>query len=249
MRYAWQPDVDSRDHRLGPAVDIGLKWLQRWDLKSAEWVDSFAANSTAVRERIRQFYGRDAEVIHPPVDTEFYTPATDGAGGGEPYVLTVSRFIPYKRNDLAIEAAARAGLPVVVAGSGPLELELRATAQRVGADARFEISPSDERLRELYRGATVLVFPALEDLGLIPVEAQACGTPVIGLDEGGTRDTVVHGVTGLRVTEQDVDSFADAIQAIRDNPPDAAACREHAEKFSRPRFIQQVKEWVATRSG
>jgi glycosyltransferase involved in cell wall biosynthesis len=244
MRYAWQPDIDSRDHKLGPAVDIGLKWLQRWDRRSADWVDSFAANSTAVKERIQNFYGRDAEVIHPPVDTEFYTPSPDGSGDGEPYVLTVSRFIPYKRNDLAIEAATRAGLPVVIAGSGPLESELRATAARVGADARFEIQPSDERLRELYRGATVLVFPALEDLGLIPVEAQACGTPVVGLDEGGTRDTVLQGETGVRVARQDVDSFAEAITAIRDKRPDPAACREHAEKFSRPRFIARVKDWV-----
>jgi glycosyltransferase involved in cell wall biosynthesis len=245
MRYAWQPDIDSRDHKLGPAVDIGLKWLQRWDRRSADWVDSFAANSTAVRERIQNFYGRDAEVIHPPVDTEFYTPSPDGsAGEAQPYVLTVSRFIPYKRNDLAIEAAAKAGLPVVIAGSGPLEGELRATAERVGADARFEIQPSDERLRELYRGATVLVFPALEDLGLIPVEAQACGTPVVGLDEGGTRDTVLQGETGVRVAKQDVDSFAEAIQSIRDRRPDPGACREHAEKFSRARFIERAKSWV-----
>ena len=133
---------------------------------------------------------------------------------------------------------------MVVAGSGPLEQELRATAERVGAQARFEIQPSDERLRDLYRGATVLVFPALEDLGMIPVEAQACGTPVVGLDEGGTRDTVVHGVTGLRVERQDVDSFAEALQAIQAERPDPAACRDHAEKVSRLRFMERVRDWV-----
>jgi glycosyltransferase involved in cell wall biosynthesis len=243
MRYAWQPDIDSRSHALGPAVDLGLKWLRRWDRRSAAWVDSFAANSTAVRQRIRDFYDRDAELIHPPIDTDFFTPG-DLNAGGEPYVFAISRFIAYKRTDLAIEAAARAGLPIVVAGSGPLETELRATAERVGADARFEIQPSDERLRELYRGATTLVFPALEDLGMIPVEAQACGTPVVGLDEGGTRDTVVHGTTGLRVREQTVDAFAEAIQAIAATPPDPVACREHAESFSRPRFIERVKDWI-----
>jgi glycosyltransferase involved in cell wall biosynthesis len=245
MRYAWQPDIDSRRHALGPAVDIGLKWLRRWDRRSAAWVDSFAANSTAVQQRIRDFYDRDAEVIHPPVDTDFFTPA-DGNREGEPYAFAISRFIAYKRTDLAIEAAARAGLPIVVAGSGPLEAELRATAERVGANARFEIQPSDERLRELYRGASVLVFPALEDLGMIPVEAQACGTPVVGLDEGGTRDTVVHGATGLRVKEQTVDAFAEAIEAIVANPPEPAACRKHAESFSRPRFIERVRGWVVS---
>jgi glycosyltransferase involved in cell wall biosynthesis len=243
MRYAWQPEIDTRHQGLGPAVELGLRWLRRWDRRSADWVDSFAANSTAVRQRIRDFYDRDAEVIHPPVDTDFYTPA-DGDPDGEPYAFAISRFIPYKRTDLAIEASARAGLPIVVAGSGPLEGELRATAERVGADARFEIQPSDERLRELYRGASVLVFPALEDLGMIPVEAQACGTPVVGLDEGGTRDTVVHGTTGLRVKEQTVGAFAEAIEALAANPPDPAACREHAETFSRPRFIERVRDWI-----
>jgi len=243
MRYAWQPEIDRRSHPAGPLVDVGLKWLRRWDRRSADWVDSFAANSTAVRDRIRDFYDRDAEVIHPPVDTEFFTPDAD-APKGEPYVFAISRFIAYKRTDLAIEAATRAGLPIVVAGSGPLEDELRATAERVGADARFEIQPSDERLRELYRGAAVLVFPALEDLGMIPVEAQACGTPVVGLDEGGTRDTVVDGVTGIRVKEQTVDAFAEAIRAVVASPPDPAACRAHAETFSRAGFIQRVLEWV-----
>jgi glycosyltransferase involved in cell wall biosynthesis len=243
MRYAWQPDIDTRHHGLGPAVDLGLKWLRRWDRRSADWVDFFAANSTAVQQRIRDFYDREAEVIHPPVDTEFFTPP-EHAGAGEPYVFAISRFIAYKRTDLAIEAATRAGLPVVVAGSGPLEAELRATAERVGADARFEIQPSDERLRELYRGATVLVFPALEDLGMIPVEAQACGTPVVGLDEGGTRDTVVQGETGLRVQEQTVDAFTEAIQAVAANPPDPAACRAHAETFSREHFKERIREWV-----
>jgi glycosyltransferase involved in cell wall biosynthesis len=177
------------------------------------------------------------------VDTEFYTPG-EGERDDEPYAFAISRFIPYKRTDLAIEAAARARLPIVVAGSGPLEGELRATAERVGANARFEIQPSDERLRELYRGASVLVFPALEDLGMIPVEAQACGTPVVGLDEGGTRDTVIHGTTGLRVKEQTVEAFAEAIEAVVANPPDRAECRKHAESFSRSRFIERVQGWV-----
>jgi glycosyltransferase involved in cell wall biosynthesis len=243
MRYAWQPEIDSRNHPAGPLVDVGLRWLRHWDKRSADWVDSFAANSTAVRQRIRDFYDRDAEVIHPPIDTDFFTPR-EPQPDAEPYVFAISRFIAYKRTDLAIEAAARAGLPIVVAGSGPLEDELRATAARVGADARFEIQPSDERLRELYRGAAVLVFPALEDLGMIPVEAQACGTPVVGLDEGGTRDTVVPGKTGLRVKEQTVDAFAEAIQAIVADPPDPAECRRHAETFSRPRFIERVKDWI-----
>jgi glycosyltransferase involved in cell wall biosynthesis len=244
MRYAWQPEIDSRSHPAGPLVDVALGWLRRWDRRSADWVDSFAANSTAVRQRIRDFYDRDAEVIHPPVDTEFFTPGDGGSPSEKPYVFAISRFIPYKRTDLAIEAATRAGLPIVVAGSGPLEGDLRATAERVGADARFEIQPSDERLRELYRGAAALVFPALEDLGMIPVEAQACGTPVVGLDEGGTRDTVVQGRTGLRVKDQTADAFAEALEAVVAHPPDPAECRSHAETFSRPRFIERVKDWI-----
>ena len=131
-----------------------------------------------------------------------------------------------------------------MAGRGPEEQALRALAAELGADVEFEISPSDERLRELYRSSAALVFPANEDFGIIPVEAQACGAPVVALDIGGARDTVVQGETGLRVSHQDVRRFADAISDVVSSPPPERACRRNAERFSVERFIDELRSWV-----
>jgi glycosyltransferase involved in cell wall biosynthesis len=241
IRYAWQPAVDERTrHRRGMGLALGL--FRAWDRRTAGGVDSFAAISTAVRERIDRSYGRPAVVIHPPVDTEFFTVgAGDSARRG---VLAVSRFVPYKRLDVAISAAAAAGLPITIAGSGPDEARLRAVARETGADARFELSPSDERLRDLYRSSVALVFPADEDFGIVPVEAQACGTPVVALDEGGSRDTVVDGLTGYRVARQEPGLFAAALRTVATRQPDPDACRANAARFSRARFIAELREWV-----
>ena len=246
MRYVWDPnDRRSGVHRLaglGPRAA-----LRRWDRRSSRWVDSFAAISTAVADRIDRCYGVASRVIHPPVDTAFYSPkppgdAVDAAPAG-PFVLTCSRFIPYKRLDLAILAAERVGLPVVVAGQGPAEAALRALAARVRVPVTFELAASDERLRELYRTATAFAFPALEDFGIVAVEAQACGTPVVALAEGGTADTVVDGVTGALVDSQDVDSFAKGLErALEIESPQA--CVANAELFSLARFEARVRSWV-----
>ena len=246
MRYVWDPhDRRSGLHRLAGLGPRAL--LRRWDHRSSGWVNSFAAISTAVQARIERCYGRTSRVIHPPVDTEFYKPGEPGpidpALPVGPFVLTCSRFIPYKRLDLAILAAERIGLPVVVAGRGPGESALRALADRVRVPVSFEVAPSDERLRDLYRAAAAFVFPALEDFGIVAVEAQACGTPVVALAEGGTADTVVDGVTGATVEVQDADSFAEGLQ--RALALDAGrACLANAEAFSVSRFGARVRAWV-----
>ena len=246
MRYVWDPhDRRSGLHRLaalGPRAA-----LRSWDRRAAGWVDSFAAISSAVRRRIERSYGRESRVIHPPVDTDFYRPAGPGEGAGpssgEPFVLACSRCIPYKRLDLAILAAERVGLPVVVAGHGPAESSLRALGERVRVPVTFEVAPSDVRLRELYRSAAAFVFPALEDFGIVAVEAQACGTPVVALSEGGTLDTVVDGATGALVGGQDVESFAKGLErALEIDAPQA--CVAHAAAFSRSRFEARVRAWV-----
>jgi glycosyltransferase involved in cell wall biosynthesis len=243
MRYAWDPDIDSRSRLMGlPGMGTALSALRRWDARTARTVDHFAANSTEVAGRIRRFYGRESRVLHPPVDVDWFTPPAPGAARDR--VLAVSRFIPYKRLDLVIEACALARLPLTVAGSGPDESRLRALAEQAGADVRFEISPSDERLRELYRGAIALVFPALEDFGIVPVEAQACGTPVIGIDQGGLRDTVVDGRTGYLVARQDARALAEAVERIAREPLSESDCRQNAERFSRQRFMQELREWI-----
>jgi glycosyltransferase involved in cell wall biosynthesis len=246
MRYVWDPhDQRSGIHRL--AVLGPRAALRRWDRRAAGWVDSFAAISSAVSRRIERCYGRESRVIHPPVDTDFYRPAGPGEHArpapGEPFVLACSRFIPYKRLDLAILAADRVGVPLVVAGTGPGEAALRQLAASVRVPVTFEVSPTDERLRDLYRAASAFVFPALEDFGIVAVEAQACGTPVVALAEGGTADTVLDGVTGVLVEEQDVEGFATGLEGAL-NIAGRQACVAQAALFSTAAFAAQVRAWV-----
>jgi glycosyltransferase involved in cell wall biosynthesis len=241
MRYAWDRAIDARG-RGSNLTGLALEALRRWDRRAAATVDYFAANSSAVRDRIDHCYGRDARVLFPPVDTAFFTPAPcDVPRRG---ALAVSRFIPYKRLDLAIDACARIRLPITVAGSGPEEAALRARAACTHTPVAFELSPSDERLRELYRSAEVLIFPAEEDFGIVPVEAQACGTPVVAFGAGGACDTVVHGITGLLVGSQDAELFADAVYDIRASSIGVLDCRRNAARFSRSRFQSELRSWV-----
>ena len=246
LRYAWVPDIDGRTERAIPGTGLALAALRKWDKSTAGNVDYFAANSTTVRDRIRECYGLDSVVIHPPVDTVYYDlPSEPGERSG---ALAVSRFVPYKSVRLAIEACAAASVPLTVAGKGPEEQSLRELATELKAEVSFEIQPSDERLRELYRTSSALVFPANEDFGIIPVEAQACGAPVVALDLGGARDTVVQGETGIRVARQEVPLFADAIRQVVDSPPSPRVCRENAEGFSAARFIAELRGWMTERA-
>jgi glycosyltransferase involved in cell wall biosynthesis len=241
MRYAWLASVDQR-RRRSAASALGERFLQRWDSHAVGWVDGFAAISTAVQHRIQQFYRRDATVIHPPVETGWFTPGETAGRAG--FALAVSRMVPYKRLDLAIRAAHSLRHPLVVAGSGPEESALRALAGELSADVRFVIGPSDEELRTLYRQAGVLVFPAEEDFGIVPVEAQACGTPVVAFGRGGALDTVVPGETGVLAAEQTAGALAAGIEAVLAGGFDAGACRRSAERFSPAQFRDSFLDWV-----
>ena len=241
MRYLWLSAIDTRRRRTSVSA-VAERLLRSWDLASVEWVDEFAAISTAVADRINSLYGRDAVVIHPPVDTDFFTPTDPVNRGG--FALAASRMVPYKRLDLAIRVCHRVGHPLVVAGSGPAEPGLRALADELAADVRFVIEPDDARLRELYRTADLLVFPAEEDFGIVPVEAQACGTPVVAYGRGGALDTVLPGVTGELAPNQDVESLAAAMVTALDTHFDPAACRRNAERFSVQHFQEALLQWV-----
>lgn len=241
MRYAWDRAIDTRGGRASLALRPVLGGLQLWDRLAADSVDHFAANSEAVRERVWRFYQRDAVVIHPPVDTDWYTPQPGVERRG---ALAVSRFIPYKRLDLSIRACAEAGVSLTVAGSGPGEAQLRRIAAQVGGSTRFEIGPSDERLRALYQQSEVVVFPAKEDFGMVAVEAQACGTPVVALDEGGARDTVIEGTTGYRVATDDVGALAEAVRGAIAAGFSPHECRANAERFSKPLFMLRLRTWM-----
>jgi glycosyltransferase involved in cell wall biosynthesis len=235
MRYAWDqfesyfgPD---RLGRAGSAVARSVMgWLARWDRDTAHRVTHFVANSRFVAGRIERYYNRKASVLHPPVDTRFFTP---GEGPPQPYFLVVSALVPYKRIDVAIRAAARLGVPLTVVGTGPDEARLRAMA---GPEVTFLGGVEASHLRELYRYASALVLPAEEDFGIAPVEAMACGRPVVAFGRGGATETVVSGLTGVLVDAPEADAFADAMDFVRRTKFEATPIATHASGFSLERF-------------
>ena len=238
MRYAW----DQFDAYFGPdqvgrwrsrALRPVLAALARWDAATADRVDGFLANSHYVAGRIRRYYNRGSTVVYPPVDTEFYRPDPGRARSGSG-ALVVSALVPYKRLDLAIEACRRAQVPLRVVGQGPEEMRLRALA--ASADVEFLGWRSNDEIRTLYRSADAVLLPGTEDFGIVPVEAQACGTPVVALAAGGALESVVDHVTGLLVPDADAGMFADAIRQVTAHPFDRAAIRHHAERFSTAMF-------------
>jgi glycosyltransferase involved in cell wall biosynthesis len=180
--------------------------------------------------------------VHPPVDIGFYTP--DPARVPEPFFLAVSALVPYKRLDVAVRALARVKGAMTVVGRGPEEPRLRRLASSVGADVTFAGWLSNEEIRDLYRRARAVLMPGVEDFGMVPVEAQACGRPVVALAEGGALDSVADGVTGILVKDRSVDAFADALDAVATRPFDSGAIRRHAESFGKERFQREFAALV-----
>jgi glycosyltransferase involved in cell wall biosynthesis len=240
MRYAW----DQFDHyfgpeRLGPASTLArpvLAHLARWDRRTASRVDRYVAISHYVAGRIARYYNRQSDVVYPPVDTEFFQPDGRVPDG---YLLIVSALVPYKRIALAIDAARLAGLPLRVVGEGPERERLEARA--TGAPVTFHGYQTDEEIRELYRGALAAVLPGEEDFGIVPVEAQACGRPVVALGRGGARETVRDGVTGVLVDEPTPEAFAAAFTSLSGRWFNQDVIRRHAEQFSRDRFATTMR--------
>jgi glycosyltransferase involved in cell wall biosynthesis len=235
MRYAWdQFDAYFGPERLGRAgsalARVTMAWLARWDRDTAHRVHAFVANSGHVAGRIARYYNRRATVVHPPVDTEFFTP---GDAPPASYFLVVSALVPYKRIDFAVDAATRLGLPLKIVGSGPDEARLRA---RAGSNVEFVGPVEGDALRQLYRGTRALLLPGEEDFGIAPVEAMACGRPVIALGRGGATETVRPGVTGVLVDQPGAEAFGAAMQNLDPAAFDAHAIRAHAETFATARF-------------
>lgn len=251
MRYAWQLREayvqGVRGRLLGPVLDR----LREWDRRTSSRVTHFIAISRTIQQRIRDCYGRDSTVIHPPVDTDFYTPA---AVPREDFFLVCSALVPYKRFDLAVQACTRLGLPLIVIGRGPEEARLRAMA---GPSVRFLGWQSNESIRDHYRRAAALLFPAEEDFGIVPVEAQACGCPVVAFGRGGCTETVQPvgrpRPTGVFFEEQTVDSVIEAIRRLSEcrDEFDAAAIRQNALPYSVGRYERELFSFVeaAARGG
>jgi glycosyltransferase involved in cell wall biosynthesis len=244
VRYAWdQFDAYFGPGRIGPvssrAMRRAMARLARWDRDTAGRVDRYVAISHYVASRIGRYYNREATVVYPPVDTDFFTP---GPASPERFALIVSALVPYKRIELAIDACRHIGLPLVIAGDGPERANLE---RRADAGVSFAGRVSDDALRDLYRRAAVTLLPGEEDFGIVPLEAQACGRPVVAVARGGARETVLHGDTGTLVDGDGAEAFADAIARTLEQRFDAAIIRSHAERFGRTRFADEMEDLIA----
>jgi glycosyltransferase involved in cell wall biosynthesis len=242
MRYAWEYELEEERFPkwTRPLVRPLMFAMRRWDKGKAQKVDTFCANSSEVADRIRKHYGRDATVVFPPVDTDFFTPSDNNKR--EDYFVFAARLVSYKRPDLVVEAFANLpDLQLRVIGSGPMDKELRALAT---PNVTFLGAVSDEELREQYRRAKAMVFCAQEDFGIVMAEAHACGTPVIALAKGGALDIVEEGVNGWLIAGQDVSLLRDAICVAADANLDATTISKSAQRFSQGRYRREMREIV-----
>jgi glycosyltransferase involved in cell wall biosynthesis len=251
MRYAWdlrEPYLRASglDHGIkGALARAMLERMRRWDLGNTHGVDAFVTLSQFIAERIERAYGRESTVIYPPVDTDYFTPE----GPREEFYLTASRFVQYKRIDLIAEAFRL--LPdkkLIIVGDGPDAAKIRAAA---GPNVTLVGRQSRPALRDYLRRARAFIFAAEEDFGIAPVEAQACGTPVIAYGAGGALETVRAAPfptpTGVFFEEQSAEAIADGVRRFEAVVPAISAenCRANAERFDGARFREQIRAFVA----
>lgn len=254
MRYVWDL-YDDYVEEAGLLTRLTMPplaaVLRRWDRVTSRRVDHFVAISRHIADRIGRCYGRAADVIYPPVDVARFHA---GAGAPDDFYLVVSALVPYKRVDLAIAAAHRLGRRLVVVGVGPEAARLQRAA---GPGVEFLGWRSDEEVAALYARCRALLFPGVEDFGIVPLEAMASGRPVIALAAGGARETVVPlgapggEPTGVFFDTQTVDALADAMRRFEASADrfDPKALRAHAERFDRPRFRDEVRRYLDARLG
>ena len=223
---------------LGTLARPVVNHLVKWDLKAAERPTHYVANSQTVADRVTQYYHRGADVLHSPADVDRFTV---GSGDGD-YFFIASRLLPYKRIDLAIDAAQIAGVKLLVAGTGPSERALRERA--AGTTTEMLGYVSDTEMNRLIGEARAALLPGEEDLGLVPIEAAAAGRPTIAFRGGGARETVIEGTTGLFFDEPSPESLASVLRSFDSRAFDARRLREHAEQFAPDRFIAKFREIV-----
>jgi glycosyltransferase involved in cell wall biosynthesis len=238
FRYAWyeqQRALDESPAPLRAPLRMVLERIRRWDLAASRSVDVYLAISELSRERIRRYYGRDATIVHPPVETERFAPGVPGDS-----LLVVSEIVRHKRLQVALEAARRAHAPIRVAGAGP---DLQALREAY-PEAEFLGRVSDAELAGLYAAARAVIVPSMEEFGITAVEAQAAGRPVIAAAAGGALETVIDGVTGRLVALDDIEAFRSAIEAVDALGLAPAAAVENAQRFSVAVFQRRIAEQV-----
>jgi glycosyltransferase involved in cell wall biosynthesis len=240
-RFLWNYADYVERERIGRLprliLPLFIARLRAWDCRVAERVTQFIAISETVRARIAKYYQRAAPIIHPPVDVERFS--VSRARGD--YFLVLSRLVPYKRIDLAVQAFNELGLPLIVAGDGRDQARLQAMAK---SNVQFLGRPSDEQARDLLARCRAFLFPGKEDFGITPLEANACGKPVIAFAGGGALETIVEGVTGAFFREPTAQSLAAMVRAFDDAKYDALTMRRHAEKFGTQVFREKLSRLI-----
>jgi glycosyltransferase involved in cell wall biosynthesis len=236
-RFLWNYADYVERERIGRlprlVLPLFIRALRDWDYRVSKRVTQFIAISQVVRERIAKYYQRDSTIIYPPVDVNRFSVS---AKRGD-YFLILSRLVPYKRIDLAVQAFNELGLPLVIAGDGRDRPRLQALAK---SNVQFLGRVSDEKAKELLAGCRAFLFPGEEDFGITPLEANACGKPVIAFAAGGALDSIVPGVTGEFFREPTVASLAEAVRCFDDRKFEALAIRQHAEKFGTAVFKDKL---------
>jgi glycosyltransferase involved in cell wall biosynthesis len=235
FRYAWHEQARAMEEvppPLRPMLGRTLARVRDWDRAAAGRVTRYVANSQAARERIARYWERDAAVVHPPVEVDRFR-----IGEPDDFFLVVSELVRHKRVNHALEAAMRVRRPIKVVGTGP---ELRPLTERYGATADFLGRVSDVELADLYARARAVVVPGIEEFGIVAVEAQAAGRPVVAAGAGGARETVLDGVTGVLVKPDDPDELAEVMRHEDFDRFRPAALREHAQRFSPEAFRQRL---------
>lgn len=241
-RYIWGLESYLARENFGAPVRALARLVARayrhWDYAAAQRVDHFVAISTEVQARIKRLYHRDSVIIYPPVEAaERFTPAP----AHDDYLLVLSRLIPYKRIDLAVEACTRLGLPLLVGGTGRDRARLEALA---GPTVQFLGYVPDEDLPDLFARCRAFIFPGLEDFGIVPVQAQAAGRPVIAYRGGGALDTIIPGKTGAFFDAPTVESLMEVLAAFNERAYDPAEIRAHALRFDTSVFTRQLAEYI-----
>jgi glycosyltransferase involved in cell wall biosynthesis len=240
MRYAWLPGTDTGavDALSGLGLRLFRGYLRRTDLAASRRPAAFAANSTAVRDRIRRFYGRDAEVIHPPVDVAELDATTEKEPG---HFLWAHRLVPYKQPELVLEAFRDLPYRLTMVGVGPLEARLR---KKLPPNVELRGWMSRGELAELFGRASGFVHVGEEDFGITMVEALAAGTPVVALDAGGAQDIVRPGTDGVLIEKAEPGPLREAVRVVADAPWDREALRRRALEFSTERFLERMRSWL-----
>ncbi len=214
-----------------------LSRLRLWDRLTSERVDHFIANSNTVRRRIQKYYGRDSEVLYPPVETDkFYIARTMGT-----YYLAGGRLVPYKRFDLLVKAFNKLGIPLKIFGEGPEDGKLRGMAKK---NIEFLGRVSDTERADLYASAIAFLNPQVEDFGITPIEAMASGRPVIAYNRGGATETILPGITGVFFDEQEWEGIADTVIRFKPEDFNPDRIRTHAMQFDREHFKRRIKDFV-----